>query len=188
MYNLAGVDDEAEDDDEIIKAAQKRATWLGLNLFTAIAASFVIALFADTLESMVALAILMPIVASMGGNAGTQTLTVVVRQLALGDISQGDAMRIIKKEVLISLGNGFLFAIIAGIIAFLWFDIKLLGVVIALSMIINLLVAGFFGASVPLFLKKLDVDPAIGSTVILTTVTDVVGFFSFLGLATYILL
>ena len=100
MYNLAGVDDEAEDDDEIIKAAQKRATWLGLNLFTAIAASFVIALFADTLESMVAFAILMPIDASMGGNAGTQTLTVVVRQLALGDISQGDAMRIIKKELI----------------------------------------------------------------------------------------
>ncbi len=188
MYNLAGVDDEAEEDDEIINAGRKRATWLGLNLFTAIAASFVIALFADTLESIVALAILMPIVASMGGNAGTQSLTVVVRQLALGDISQGDAARIIKKEVLISLGNGIVFAIIMGIIAFLWFDIKLLGVVIALSMVINLLMAGFFGASVPLFLKKLDIDPAIGSTVILTTVTDVVGFFSFLGLATLILL
>jgi len=188
MYNLAGVDDEAEEDDEIINAGRKRATWLGLNLFTAIAASFVIALFAETLESIVALAILMPIVASMGGNAGTQSLTVVVRQLALGDISQGDAARIIKKEVLISLGNGIVFAIIMGIIAFLWFDIKLLGVVIALSMVINLLMAGFFGASVPLFLKKLGVDPAIGSTVILTTVTDVVGFFSFLGLATLILL
>ena len=188
MYNLAGVDDDAEEDDEIINAAKKRATWLGLNLFTAIAASFVIALFSDTLESIVALAILMPIVASMGGNAGTQTLTVVVRQLALGDISQGDAMRIMKKEVLISLGNGILFAIIMGIIAFVWFDIKLLGVVIALSMVINLFMAGFFGASVPLLLKKLDIDPAIGSTVILTTVTDVVGFFSFLGLATLILL
>ena len=147
-----------------------------------------IALFADTLESMVALAILMPIVASMGGNAGTQSLTVVVRQLALRDISQGDAMRIIKKELTISLGNGILFAIIMGLIAYMWFDIKMLGVVIALSMIINLLMAGFFGAVVPLFLKKLDIDPAIGSTVILTTVTDVVGFFSFLGLATYILL
>ncbi len=188
MYNLAGVDDEAEEDDEIIKAGKKRATWLGLNLLTAIAASFVIAMFADTLESMVALAILMPIVASMGGNAGTQSLTVVVRQLALGDISQGDAMRIIKKEVLISLGNGIVFAIITGLIAYMWFDMKLLGVVIALSMIINLLMAGFFGAFVPLFLKRLDIDPAIGSTVILTTVTDVVGFFSFLGLATFILL
>jgi magnesium transporter len=188
MYNLAGVDDEAEEDDEIINAGKKRATWLGLNLFTAISASFVIALFADTLESMVALAILMPIVASMGGNAGTQSLTVVVRQLALGDISQGDAMRIIKKEVLISLGNGIVFAIITGFIAYIWFDTKLLGLVIALSMVINLLMAGFFGAAIPLFLKKLDIDPAIGSTVILTTVTDVVGFFSFLGLATFILL
>ena len=188
MYNLAGVDDAAEEDDEILKAGRKRATWLGLNLFTAIAASFVISMFEETLESIVALAILMPIVASMGGNAGTQSLTVVVRQLALGDISKGDAMRIIKKEAIISLGNGILFAIIMGIIAYLWFGIKLLGVVIALSMVINLLMAGFFGASVPLFLKKLDIDPAIGSTVILTTVTDVVGFFSFLGLATYILL
>ena len=188
MYNLAGVDDEAEEDDEIIKAGRKRATWLGLNLFTAIAASFVIALFADTLESMVALAVLMPIVASMGGNAGTQSLTVVVRQLALGDISQGDAMRIIRKEVALSLGNGILFAIIMGIIAAVWFDMPMLGFVIGLSMIINLFMAGFFGATIPLFLKKMDIDPAIGSTVILTTVTDVVGFFSFLGLATYILL
>jgi len=188
MYNLAGVDDEAEEDDEIIKAGRKRATWLGLNLFTAIAASLVIGLFADTLESMVALAILMPIVASMGGNAGTQSLTVVVRQLALGDISQGDAMRIIRKEVFISLGNGLVFAIIMGIIAAIWFGMNMLGAVIALSMIINLFMAGFFGATIPLFLKKMDIDPAIGSTVILTTVTDVVGFFSFLGLATWILL
>jgi len=136
---------------------------------------------------MVALAVLMPIVASMGGNAGTQSLTVVVRQLALGDISQGDAMRIIKKEVAISLGNGLLFAIIMGIIASIWFNKGMLGVVIALSIIINLLMAGFFGAAIPLFLKKMDIDPAIGSSVILTTVTDVVGFFSFLGLATAIL-
>jgi len=188
MYNLAGVDDEAEEDDEILNAGRKRATWLSLNLLTAIAASLVIGIFSDTLESMVALAVLMPIVASMGGNAGTQSLTVVVRQLALGDISQGDAMRIIKKEIAISLGNGIFFAIIMGLIAALWFDMKMLGVVIALSMVINLLMAGFFGAIIPLFLKKMDIDPAIGSTVILTTITDVVGFFSFLGLATYILL
>ncbi len=188
MYNLAGVDDEAEEDDEILKAGKKRAIWLSLNLVTAIVASFVIAMFADTLENMVALAILMPIVASMGGNAGTQSLTVVVRQLALEDISKGDAMRIIKKETALALVNGVIFAIIMGIIAYFWFDIELLGVVIALSMLINLLIAGFFGAGIPLFLKKLDVDPAIGSTVILTTITDVVGFLSFLGLATWILL
>jgi magnesium transporter len=188
MYNLAGVDDDAEEDDEVMKAGRKRATWLGLNLITAIAASIVIGLFSDTLQSMVALAVLMPIVASMGGNAGTQSLTVVVRQLALGDISQGDAMRIIKKEIAISLGNGLFFALIMGVVASVWFDKGMLGVVIALSMVINLFMAGFFGAIIPLFLKKMDIDPAIGSSVILTTVTDVVGFFSFLGLATAILL
>lgn len=188
MYHLAGLDDDAEEDDEIFHAGKKRAIWLGLNLITAIAASLVIGLFADALESMVALAVLMPIVASMGGNAGTQSLTVVVRQLALGDISQGDAMRIIKKEVFISLLNGLIFAIIIGVIASFWFSKGMLGVVIAMSMVINLFMAGFFGAMIPLFLKRMDIDPAIGSTVILTTVTDVVGFFSFLGLATYILL
>ncbi len=188
MYNLAGLDDDAEEYDEIYKAGKKRASWLGINLFTAIAASLVIGLFADTMQSIIALAVLMPIVASMGGNAGTQSLTVVVRQLALGDISQGDALRIIKKEVLISLMNGFIFAVIMGIVAAIWFDMKMLGVVIGLSMMINLFMAGFFGAAIPLFLKKMDIDPAIGSTVILTTVTDVVGFFSFLALATYMLL
>ncbi len=187
MYKLAGVDDDAEEDDVLV-AGQKRATWLGINLLTAIIASFVIGMFEQTLQSLVALAVLMPIVASMGGNAGTQTLTVVVRQLALGDISNGDAMRILKKEIFIALMNGLLFAIVMGLIAWMWFNISMLGVVIGLSMIINLLMAGFFGAVVPLGLKVLKIDPAIGSTVILTTVTDVVGFFSFLGLATYILL
>ena len=137
---------------------------------------------------LVALAILMPIVASMGGNAGTQSLTVVVRQLTLGNITKSNALRTIKKEVSISVVNGILFAIIMGLIASVWFDKAMLGVVIALSMLINLLSAGFFGSVVPLMLKKLNLDPAIGSTVILTTVTDVVGFFSFLGLATIILL
>ena len=188
MYNLAGVDDDAEEDEDIIKAGKKRAYWLGINLLTAIAASFVIGLFEDTINSMVALAVLMPIVASMGGNAGTQSLTVIVRQLALGEISKGDAFRSIKKEVAISLMNGFLFAIVMGLIAWIWFKIPLLGVVIGLSMIINLFMAGFFGALIPLALKFFKIDPAIGSTVILTTVTDVVGFFSFLGLAKIILL
>ena len=188
MYNLVGVNDDAEEDEDIFKAGKSRAIWLLLNLVTAICASLVIGLFEDTLQSFVALAILMPIVASMGGNAGTQSLTVVVRQLALGDIAKHDAFRTIKKEVLLSFINGLLFAIIMGIIAGLWFNKWMLGVVIALSMIINLLSAGFFGSVVPLFLKKMNIDPAIGSTVILTTVTDIVGFFSFLGLATIILL
>ena len=188
MYHLAGVNDDAEDDEDIFKAGKARAIWLGVNLITAIGASLVIGLFEETLQSIVALAILMPIVASMGGNAGTQSLTVVVRQLALGDIAKHDAYRTIKKEVLLSLVNGLFFAIIMGIIASLWFDKGMLGVVIALSMLINLLSAGFFGSIVPLLLKRFDVDPAIGSTVILTTVTDIVGFLSFLGLATLILL
>jgi magnesium transporter len=188
MYNLAGVNDDAEEDEDILRAGKARAIWLGINLVTAIVASLVIGMFEETLQSVVALAILMPIVASMGGNAGTQSLTVVVRQLALGDIAKHDAYRTIKKEVLLSLVNGLFFAIIMGIIASVWFDKGMLGIVIALSMIINLLSAGFFGSMVPLLLKKLDIDPAIGSTVILTTVTDVVGFFSFLGLATLILL
>jgi len=188
MYHLAGVNDDAEEDEDIFKAGKARAIWLSVNLVTAIMASLVIGLFEETLQSIVALAILMPIVASMGGNAGTQSLTVVVRQLALGDIAKHDAFRTIRKEVILSLVNGFFFAIIMGIIASIWFDKGMLGVVIAMSMIINLLSAGFFGSMVPLLLKKIDVDPAIGSTVILTTVTDVVGFFSFLGLATVILL
>ena len=188
MYHMAGVSDDAEEDDDIIKAGKARAVWLGINLVTAIAASLVIGLFEETLQAYVALAVLMPIVASMGGNAGTQSLTVVVRQLALGEIAKNDAIRTIKKEVLLSLGNGFLFALVIGVIAYIWFHQPMLGVVIALSMIINLLSAGFFGALIPLGLKKLGVDPAIGSTVILTTVTDIVGFFSFLGLASLILL
>jgi len=188
MYHLAGVSDEAEEDDDLIKAGKARAVWLGINLLTAIAASLVIGLFESTLQSYVALAVLMPIVASMGGNAGTQSLTVVVRQLALGEIAKHDAFRTIKKEVILSLVNGMLFAIIIGIIAAVWFDKGMLGVVIALAMIINLLSAGFFGSVIPLVLKKFGIDPAIGSTVILTTVTDIVGFFAFLGLATIILL
>lgn len=188
MYHLAGVNDDAEDDEGIFNAGKSRAVWLGINLITAIAASLVIGFFEETLQSIVALAILMPIVASMGGNAGTQSLTVVVRQLALGDIAKHDAYRTIKKEVILSLANGLVFAIIMGIIASLWFDKGMLGIVIGLSMIINLFMAGFIGSMVPLLLKRMDIDPAIGSTVILTTVTDVVGFFSFLGLATIILL
>lgn len=188
LYSLAGVNDDAEHEESIYLIGRKRAVWLGINLVTAILASVVIGFFDATIQSLVALAVLMPIVASMGGNAGTQTLTVTVRQMALGEISYEDAKKTINKEVLISLANGFIFALVIGIIAFIWFKIPLLGLVIALSMIINLLSAGFFGAVIPILLEKFGVDPAIGSTVILTTVTDVVGFFSFLGLATIVLL
>ncbi len=181
MYQLAGgVDDDFEHEDNLFTTAKKRALWLFLNLGTAILASLVIGIFDETIQSYVALAILMPIVASMGGNAGTQTLAVMVRQLALGDIDFDNSKDAIKKEVFISIFNGFLFAlIIGGVVAWVWFNTALLGLVIAMSMIINLFSAGFFGASIPLVLKKFDIDPAIGSTVLLTTVTDIVGFFSF---------
>ncbi len=188
LYSLAGVNDEAEQEESLYLIGKNRAFWLSINLITAILASIVIGLFDATIQSLVALAVLMPIVASMGGNAGTQTLTVTVRQMALGEISYTDAKKTIYKEVIISLVNGFLFALVIGVIAYFWFKIPLLGLVIAISMIINLLSAGFFGAVIPIILEKFEIDPAIGSTVILTTVTDVVGFFSFLGLATLILL
>ena len=188
MYQLAGVDDESEQEEQLIQTAKKRASWLFINLLTAIAASLVIGMFDQTLQQYIALAILMPIVASMGGNAGTQTLAVMVRQLALGDIDEHNSRDAVKKEVFLSVANGILFAIILGLIASLWFKDTMLGVVIALSMIITLFCAGFFGSLIPLVLKKFDIDPAIGSSVVLTTVTDIMGFFSFLGLAKLILL
>jgi magnesium transporter len=188
LYHLAGVSEEAEQKESLLHIGKHRAFWLGINLLTAIAASVVIGLFDATIQSLVALAVLMPIVASMGGNAGTQTLTVTVRQMALGDISGGDAKETIIKEVYLALMNGLIFAAVIGVVAGIWFSMPLLGVVIALSMVINLFSAGFFGSVIPLLLKKADIDPAIGSSVLLTTVTDIVGFFSFLGLASVILL
>ncbi len=188
IYGMAGVQEESEESENLIEAGKSRAIWLGINLITAIAASIVIGFFDSTIQSIVALAVLMPIVASMGGNAGTQSLTVTVRQLALGDIDPTEAKQVIRKEILLSLGNGLIYAVVMGFIAYFWFNIPLLGVVIALSMVINLMAAGFFGAMIPLILKGLGIDPAVGSTVLLTTVTDVLGFFSFLGLATIILL
>jgi len=188
IYKMAGVDDETEEDKDIISIAKKRGAWLALNLVTAILASFVISMFDDTLREFVALSILMPIVASMGGNAGTQSLTIMVRQIALGDIGFSDAKNSIRQEIIVSLLNGLFFAILMGLIAFVWFDNLKLGAVIGIAMIVNLFVAGFFGASIPLFLKKVGADPAIASSVLLTTVTDVVGFFAFLGLASVILI
>ena len=188
IYQLAGVDEEYEHEEGFITTSKKRAMWLSLNLVTAILASLVIGLFDDTIQQYVALAILMPIVASMGGNAGTQTLAVMVRQLALGQIDLDNSKDAVKKEIFISIFNGLTFALIMGVIASFWFNEPMLGVVIGMSMIINLFSAGFFGASIPLLLKKFDIDPAVGSTVLLTTVTDIVGFLSFLGLAKIILL
>ena len=188
IYNLAGVDDESEEDDTLFKAGRGRAVWLGINLLTALFSSSIIGLFDETIAAYVALAVLMPIVASMGGNTGTQALAVTVRRLALGEIEFKDAKSVLKREVTISLVNGLIFGAIMGIIAAVWFDKGMLGVVISLSMVTNLFFAGFFGTIIPLTLRRFNIDPAVGSAVILTTFTDAIGFFSFLGLAKWILL
>ena len=188
IYKMAGVDDESEEEREVGVITKKRAIWLGINLLTAIAASFVIGLFDQTIQAYVALAVLMPIVASMGGNAGTQSLTVMVRQLALQEINWHEAKAAIVREVVVSLLNGLIFAVVMGLIAYIWFHDYKLGIVIGAAMIINLFCAGLFGATIPLMLKKMGIDPAVASSVLLTTVTDIVGFFAFLGLAKVILL
>ena len=188
IYNLAGVDDESEEDDTLFKAGRGRAVWLGINLLTALFSSSIIGLFDETIAAYVALAVLMPIVASMGGNTGTQALAVTVRRLALGEIEFKDAKSVLKREVTISLVNGLIFGAIMGVIAAVWFNKGMLGVVISLSMVTNLFFAGFFGTIIPLTLRRFNIDPAVGSAVILTTFTDAIGFFSFLGLAKWILL
>ena len=188
IYNLAGVNDEVEQDEDLLEVFKKRASWLLINLFTAILASIVIGMFDETLVAFVSLAILMPIVASMGGNAGTQTLTVMVRKMALGDIDVVNAKDAVIKEATVALLNGFIFAVLMGIVAYIWFDVPRLGLVIGLAMIFNLLIAGLFGAFIPLMLKRMNIDPAVGSSVLLTTATDVFGFLSFLGLASLMLI
>ena len=182
MLALAGVG-EADLYDAAIDTTKARFRWLLVNLFTAILASLVIGMFESTLQQVVALAILMPIVASMGGNAGTQTLTVAVRALATRELTSTNAYRVIGKELLVGAINGVLFAIITGAIAWGWFQEPQIGLIIGMAMIVNMIVAGLAGASIPLLLDRAGVDPAIASSVFLTTVTDVVGFFAFLGLA-----
>ncbi len=174
--------------DAVIDTARSRFSWLVINLLTAILASIVIGLFDATIEEVVALAVLMPIVASMGGNAGTQTLTVAVRSIAMKELTATNASRLIGKELMVGVFNGIVFAILAGGVAWGWFDSPVLGVVIGLAMIVNMIVAGVAGTAIPIILDRLDIDPAIASGVFLTTITDVVGFFVFLGLAALILL
>jgi magnesium transporter len=173
--------------DATVATTQARFPWLLVNLITAIIASLVIGFFDATLEQMVALAVLMPIVASMGGNAGTQTLTVAIRALAMKELTATNTARIIGKEALIGVLNGVLFAVIIGLITWLWFSNLALGVVIGLAMTVNMFVAGLAGTIIPVTLNKLGVDPAVASSVLLTTITDVVGFFVFLGLAALLL-
>lgn len=171
----------------IMSTATSRSRWLIINLFTAFMAAFVISLFEASIEKIVALAVLMPIVASMGGNAGTQAMTVAVRALATNEVSSANAWRVIGKETAVGLVNGMVFSVLIGLVAGTWFQDQYLGMVIATAMMTNLIVAGFFGASIPIILDKFNIDPAVASGVFLTTMTDVVGFFSFLGLATLFL-
>ncbi|EAJ6151176.1 MULTISPECIES: magnesium transporter [Campylobacter] len=187
IYNLAGVDEDAEEE-SAFKAAKARAFWLMINLTTSLISANIISLFSGEIEQLVALAVLMPIVASMGGNTGSQALAVTVRKLSLNEVEFKDAKKVILRESGISLLNGLIFASIMSIIAFIWFKTALLGLVIALSMLINLALAGFVGSFVPLTLKKFKIDPAVGSSVVITAITDSLGFFSFLLLAKMILL
>ena len=172
----------------IIDTTKSRFSWLLVNLLTAVVASIVIGFFEASIEKVVALAILMPIVASMGGNAGTQTLTVAVRALAVKELTASNALKIISKETFIGGINGIIFAIIISLVSMYWFQDLMLGIIIGLAMVLNLIVAGFAGTIIPLTLDRLKIDPALASGVILTTITDVFGFLSFLGLATLFLI
>ncbi len=188
LLRLAGVSGETDLAHSVMRTSRTRFTWLLINLFTAIVASMVIGLFDATIEQIVALAILMPIVASMGGNAGTQTLTVAVRAIAMHELTAANALRVVNKEILVGGLNGIAFAVLMGLIAALWFQSVPLGLVIAAAMVINMLVAGLFGMLIPLTCERVGVDPAIAAGVFLTAVTDVVGFLAFLGLAALFLL
>ena len=187
ILKLGGVG-QADIYDAVIDTTKSRFSWLLVNLLTAVIASIVIGFFQASIEKVVALAVLMPIVASMGGNAGTQTLTVSVRALAMKELTTSNAFKIIAKETLVGGINGIIFALIIGMLSSYWFEDYLLGIVIAMAMIINLLIAGMAGILIPITLNKFKVDPALASGVILTTITDVFGFLSFLGLASILLL
>jgi len=184
VLRLAGVGDE-EITDSVMLKTKRRFNWLLLNLFTALLATWVISNFGASIEQMVALAFLMPIVASMGGNAGMQTLAVTIRAIATKELSESNFNRVVGKEFLIGILNGIIFAIITAVIVQLWFKQINLSLLIGVSMILNMIVAGLFGILVPVSLKKLNIDPALASSVFVTTITDVIGFFSFLGLGSF---
>ena len=184
ILRLGGVGNE-EITSTIMDAIQSRFGWLAVNLFTAVLASWVISLFDGTIEQMVSLAILMPIVASMGGNAGSQTMTVAVRAIATRDLGPVNAARVILRETSVGLINGLAFAVVLGLFAWWWFGSDTLGMVIGVAMIVNMLMAALAGILIPLGLDYYDIDPAVSSGVFVTTVTDVVGFFAFLGLASW---
>jgi len=188
VLSMAGLD---EDDDmfaPVVQSVGRRALWLGVNLLTALLAAWVIGLFEGTLQQVVALAVLMPIVASMGGIAGTQTLTLMVRGMALGQVGAGNTRALLAKEIAVGLVNGLLWAAVIAAVAGMWFDSLAIALIIAAAIAINLLAAALSGVVVPVVLRRLGVDPALAGGVVLTTVTDVIGFLSFLGLGTIFLL
>ena len=184
LMSMAGLDDEEDTFAPALKTSRRRAVWLGINLLTALAASAVIGMFDETIEKVVALAVLMPIVASMGGIAGSQVLTLVIRGQALGHLSGSNFRWLFNREIIVAAINGVLWAVVIAIITFVWFRDPQIALIIAAAIVINLLVAAVAGAGLPLLLKARGIDPALAGSVVLTTVTDVVGFLSFLGLAT----
>jgi magnesium transporter len=183
LMSMAGLDEEDDTFAPVWKTAKRRAVWLGVNLITAFIAAFVINRFSETIDQVVALAVLMTIVASMGGVAGNQTLTLVIRSMAIGQIGKTNSLWLMWRELGVGFLNGLLWALVAAVIAIIWFSDNKLAYIFAGAMIVNLLVAALSGAFLPMFLKKLKIDPALAGSVVLTTITDVVGFLSFLGLA-----
>ena len=181
---MAGLDEDADTFAPLMHAAPRRAIWLGINLVTAFIAASVINLFQGTIKEFVFLAVLMPIVASMGGIAGTQTLTLMVRGIALGQVVKNNQAWLINRELVIGLMNGILWAVVVAIAASIWFQQWKIGLIIAAAMVINLVTAALAGAALPLLMARAKIDPALAGGVVLTTITDVVGFVSFLGLAT----
>jgi magnesium transporter len=188
LMATAGLNEDEDLFAPVFRSSKRRATWLGINLLTAFLASWAIGLFEATLQQIVALAVLMPIVASMGGIAGSQTLTLIIRGIALGQISKGNMSPLLIKEVSVGALNGVLWAIVIGVITSFWFESASIGLVIAAAIVLNIVAAAFSGVLVPIILDRFNIDPALSGSVILTTVTDVVGFVAFLGLGTLFLL
>jgi len=187
MYRMAGLPAEESVFDPVVISARRRLPWLIFNLAAAFVAAGVVSSFVDTIEDVVALAVFMPIVAGQGGNAGIQTITLVVRQMALGEVAPPDAWRVLRKELAVGLLKGIVMGLIVGTIAWVWWDNSWLGLVVGVAMLLNMLVAGFWGAVIPLGLRRLRLDPAIASGIFLTTFTDVMGFLILLGLATLLI-
>jgi magnesium transporter len=188
LMGAAGLDEEDDMFAPVVKSARRRALWLGINLLTAFVAASVVDLFQTTVDKIVLLAVLMPVVPSMGGVAGSQSLTIITRALALGQIDRTNAERILRKELLVGLLNGLAWATVVAIATYAWFEEWRIGAVIAGAMVINLAVAALAGVAVPLTLRRLRIDPALAGGVVLTTITDVVGYFAFLGLGAWFLL